>query len=170
MKIDLSRLILHPLESEVFYLQTRWSNSFIDDIGGKFIAPVEVEIAVENSGTVLNGRANVKTILQLPCSRCLKDFSYPIDTDIQINIAKKTGNHQTNDEDMVFISEGKADISSLVEEAIFMAIPLSPLCNVECQGLCSICGQNKNIANCSCVKETIDPRWEKLKSFTEGRG
>jgi uncharacterized protein len=168
MKIDLGRIILRPLESEAFYLQTKWRDSFMEDIGGKFITPVEVEIIVENTGTRLGGSGNVRTMLQLPCSRCLKDFIYPIDTEIAITMAESTHSNQSIDEDdgMVFIEGGKVDISSMVEEAIFMAIAISPLCGEECQGLCPICGQDRNTATCFCEKDTIDPRWEKLKSLT----
>ena len=166
MKIDLSRLILRPREREAFFLETRGSDSFLEEIGGKFLAPVKVEIVVENTGTILAGRGNVRTSLQLPCSRCLKDFEYTVDAEIELAMAEAINSDQVNaDDGVIFFQANEADIIFIVEEAIFMAIPICSLCREECRGLCSVCGQDKNTTSCSCQEETIDPRWEKLKNL-----
>jgi uncharacterized protein len=166
MKIDLSRLIVRPRERETFSLQTMGSDSFLEEIGGKFLAPIEVEIVVENTGELFAGRGNVRTLLQLPCSRCLKDFTYPIDAEFDLVIAEAVSNDQVSvDDGIVFFAADEADISSIVEEAIFMAIPICSLCQEDCRGLCQECGQDKNTTSCSCQEETIDPRWEKLKNL-----
>ncbi len=166
MKIDLSRLILNLRERETFSLQTMGSDSFLEEIGGKFMAPIQVEIVVENTGTLFAGRGSVKTLLQLPCSRCLKDFAYPVDAEFDLVMAEALNSDQVNvDDGIIFFAADEADISSIVEEAIFMAIPICSLCREDCRGLCLVCGQDKNTTNCSCQEETIDPRWEKLKNL-----
>jgi uncharacterized protein len=166
MKIDLSRLKLYPRESEAFYLKSNWDDSFLAEVGGKFLAPVELEIEVENTGRMFIGRGNVRTRLQLPCSRCLRDFSCSVDDEIEIAMLESSHDHHVSaDEEMLFLDDGKVDISSRIEETIFMAVPISPLCREECQGLCPICGQDKNTSGCFCEKDTIDPRWDKLKSL-----
>jgi uncharacterized protein len=128
MKINLSRLMLHPREKEEFFLEARGNDSFLEDIGGKFLSPIEVEIVVENTGTLFAGRGNVRTLLQLPCSRCLQDFSYPLETEFELVMAKAVDRNQFSADDAVIFFEGDVgDISSAVEEAIFMAIPICPL-------------------------------------------
>jgi uncharacterized protein len=166
MKLDLSKLKLHPRDTEVFFEQARGDDVFLADLGGKFIDPVEVEIVVDNTGTIYAGRGRVRTLVQLPCARCLQDFTYPIETEFQAAIVESSRSDQFSpDEGFIFIDEEMADIGPLVEEAIFMAIPICPVCQPECQGLCPVCGQDKNTATCSCHEDTIDPRWEKLKSL-----
>lgn len=166
MKLNLRRLKLHPRESEAFYLQTKGSDNFLEEVGGKFLAPIEVEIVVENTGTIFAGRGNTRTLLQLPCSRCLKDFTYQLQAEFEVSIVEDNYRDQFSaDEGFVFFNGDEADISSRIEEAIFMAIPICPLCQEDCQGLCPGCGQNKNTTSCSCQEETIDPRWEKLKNL-----
>lgn len=166
MKLDLRRLKLHPRESEAFYLQTKGSDNFLEEVGGKFLAPIEVEIVVENTGTIYAGHGSVKTLLQLPCSRCLKDFTYPVDTEVEVAMVENTNSSQFSaDEGFVFLNGDEADISSRMEEAIFMAIPICPLCQEDCRGLCPVCGQDRNTTTCSCGEQTIDPRWEKLKNL-----
>jgi uncharacterized protein len=166
MKIDLRRLKLHPRETEAFYLQSRGNDSFLKEIGGKFIAPVEVEIVVENTGTIFVGKGKIKTLLQLPCSRCLQDFTYNLESEVEVSMAENINSHRFNaDEGFVFFDGDEADIGSIIDEAIFMAIPICPICQENCRGLCPVCGQDKNTTNCSCQEETIDPRWEKLKNL-----
>jgi uncharacterized protein len=166
MKLDLSRLKLHPRVSEVFYLQTKGNDNLLAEIGGKFLAPLDIEIAVENTGTIYIGRGNLKTVLQLPCSRCLREFSYPLETKFEMTLVENSqGGHYSPDEGFILFKGDEADIGSGVEEAVFMAIPISPLCREDCQGLCPICGQDQNMATCSCQKESLDPRWEKLKNL-----
>lgn len=166
MKLDLSKLKLHPRETEAFFLRTKGNDAFLAEVGGRFIDPVEVEIVVENTGTLFTGRGKVQTLLQLPCARCLQDFTYPVETEFQVVIVENTRSEQLSpDEGFIFFNGETADIGSIVEEAIFMAIPICPLCKEECQGLCPVCGQDKNTATCSCQEDIIDPRWEKLKNL-----
>ncbi|MDD3365376.1 MAG: DUF177 domain-containing protein [Syntrophomonas sp.] len=166
MEIDLSRLILNLRERETFSLQTMGNDSFLEEIGGKFIAPIKVEIVVEKSGMIFVGRGNVRTLLQLPCSRCLKDFTFPVDAEFEFAMAEAVNSDQVSvDDGIIFFEADEADIMSIVEEAIFMAIPICSLCREDCRGLCLVCGQDRNTTSCSCQQETIDPRWEKLKSL-----
>jgi uncharacterized protein len=166
MQLDLSKLKLHPRETEAFFLQSQGNDDFLAEVGGKFIDPVEVEIEIENTGTIFAGRGNVRTLLQLPCARCLQDFTYPVETEFQGVMVENTRNNQFSPDDGFVLFDGETvDIEPMVEEAIFMAIPICPLCREDCQGLCPICGQDKNIGTCSCREDTIDPRWENLKNI-----
>lgn len=166
MRINLSRLILRPREREAFFLETMGNDCFLEEIGGKFLTSIKVEIVVENTGNRFVGRGNVRTLLQLPCSRCLKDFTYPVDTEFELTMAEAVNSDQVSvDDGIIFFEADEADIMSIVEEAIFMAIPICSLCREDCRGLCLVCGQDKNSTSCSCQQETIDPRWEKLKNL-----
>ncbi|MDD4802054.1 MAG: DUF177 domain-containing protein [Syntrophomonas sp.] len=166
MNIDLSKLILNRQERETFSLQTLGNDSFLREIGGKFISPIQVEIEVERNGITFIGQGNIKTLLQLPCSRCLKEFRYPIKTDFELVMAEADNSNRVGvDSDIIFLEGHEADIESIVDEAIFMAIPISSLCSQDCLGICLICGSDKNTSNCSCQQEFIDPRWEKLRNL-----
>ncbi len=166
MKINLGRLKLRKHESEVFYFKEPGGDSSLGIPGAQFLKPVEVELTVENTGRLMVGRGTVKTVVQLPCSRCLKDFSYPIDEDLHINMAEDIHSDRiSSDEDIILFGNDEADILPRVYEALFMAVPLNPLCSQDCQGLCNICGTDLNTGSCSCQDNNLDPRWEKLKNL-----
>jgi uncharacterized protein len=57
------------------------------------------------------------------------------------------------------------DLTEVVRQAIFLAIPMSPVCRADCAGLCPQCGQNLNEGQCHCVSEVVDPRLEVLKQL-----
>jgi uncharacterized protein len=52
-----------------------------------------------------------------------------------------------------------------------LAVPLNPLCQQDCAGICSRCGTDLNEGPCDCG-EDIDPRWSALQDLkrTIGQG
>ncbi|MDD2510121.1 MAG: DUF177 domain-containing protein [Syntrophomonas sp.] len=166
MKIDLRRLKLRPQQSEEFYLETTGRNEFLSEVGGKFAAAVQVDLVVDNTGKIFVARGRVRTTLQLPCSRCLGEAIVPVDAELACNILEsKSAEYADLEEDIIIHDPGQVDIDPAVEEAIFMSIPINPLCKLECQGICPQCGVNRNLEDCHCETREIDPRWEKLKNL-----
>jgi len=166
MKIDLRRLKLHPQQSEEFYRETAGRNDFLKEVGGKFAAPLQVKLLVDNTGKIFVARGHVRTTLQLPCSRCLEEAIVPVDTELACNLLEaKYSEHADLEEDIIIQDPGQVDISPCVEEALLMSIPINPLCKLECRGICPQCGVNRNLEECQCQSEEIDPRWEKLKIY-----
>ena len=47
-------------------------------------------------------------------------------------------------------------MESLVVAAIVFELPLVPLCDEDCKGLCPTCGANLNEGPCGCEKEQSD--------------
>jgi uncharacterized protein len=67
--------------------------------------------------------------------------------------------------DMGFYSGDEMDLSDLVKEQIILNLPMKPLCNNSCKGICLQCGADLNSVNCSCSERGIDPRLEVLKKL-----
>lgn len=44
------------------------------------------------------------------------------------------------------------DLSAWVREEVLLALPEHPLCKGDCQGLCPICGENRNEVHCRCLE------------------
>lgn len=166
MKLNLRRLKLHPRESEQFTISTDGNDQFLADLEGKFAARVEGEVLVENTGTMFVGQGRLKTELQFPCSRCLKEFIFPIETSFELVLVERHNSAALNtDEDLTIFDGDEADIEAEIEQAIFMALPIVYLCKEDCQGLCPVCGQDKNTQPCHCEQDTVDPRWAKLNDL-----
>lgn len=103
-------------------------------------AEADVSITLNQKDIFVNG--SVRGRRELVCGRCLskftdvfnRDFSEVLHTDAQI-----------------------IDIMSLVRESLLLTEDIRFLCKQDCKGLCDICGENKNITPCSCVKEVFSP-------------
>lgn len=166
MKINLDRLKDHPGEKETFVVSEQGPEELLEGMGATFLEPVELSIVVENTRNLFVGQGCLKTVLQLSCSRCLKDFVFPLTRDLDIKMIEDIHSTQFQqvDEMTVFVGD-EVDLSPVVQEQIFLSIPINPLCSLDCKGLCPICGKDKNTGNCSCEEREIDPRWEKLKNL-----
>ena len=126
------------------------------------IEKVSVEgVAIsENDVIVIN--ASIKTKLQLSCSRCLDTFIYPIDIDIE---ERFTNNKELEDQEIMFVDGDTLDITEIIENSIISTLPIKRLCKEDCKGLCSQCGENKNVENCSCLDYDVDVRLAKLREL-----
>ena len=56
----------------------------------------------------------------------------------------------------------KIDLGEVVREQLYLALPMKPLCQEDCKGLCPVCGVNRNRETCSCQQEWVDPRMAAL--------
>ena len=126
------------------------------------IEKVSVEgVAIsENDVIVIN--ASIKTKLKLNCSRCLDTFIYPIDIDIE---ERFTNDKELQNEETMFVDSDTLNITEIIENSIISTLPIKRLCKEDCKGLCSQCGENKNVENCSCLDYDVDVRLAKLREL-----
>jgi uncharacterized protein len=61
--------------------------------------------------------------------------------------------------------EGKIGLEDVASEQLYLNLPLKPICNPSCKGLCPTCGTNRNLGACDCTPEEIDPRLAPLLPF-----
>jgi hypothetical protein len=78
-----------------------------------------------------------------------------------------------DDLDISFLPEEGIELRDIVEEQMWLNIPIKPLCQDSCKGLCTICGADLNSGECGCDRHVGDPRFAVLKGFkpslTHGR-
>jgi uncharacterized protein len=64
------------------------------------------------------------------------------------------GDEDDEDPDLVTFQGGEIDVGDEIRDEILLAIPINPLCQETCQGLCLVCGGNRNLVACGCKTET----------------
>lgn len=65
----------------------------------------------------------------------------------------------------------QVDLEPLARDALLLELPLAPLCREACEGLCPVCGVDRNVQPCGHRDETRDPRWAALDElFAPGPG
>ena len=55
------------------------------------------------------------------------------------------------------------DPEQMVRDAVGVELPFSPLCRPDCQGLCPVCGGDRNLGECPGDHPSTDPRWAELE-------
>jgi uncharacterized protein len=170
MKIDLEKLRLGNRESLEFHFDNAGRNEYLNNLGGKYQENLKVDVQVEKPGRFYLTRGQVKTVLELQCSRCLERFCYPINMGFHLNLVEAHMQEEfTQDEDVIFFDCDEVEIQPFIEQLVFLEIPFAPICKEECKGLCPECGTNQNLSLCQCRPENNDPRWDKLKDLKFGK-
>jgi uncharacterized protein len=105
----------------------------------------------------------VKAEPSLECSRCLRRFPFPID-EPGLNIELVPGSslragveHELDrsEMDVEFYEGDEIETLDLIKEQLLLAIPMVPLHDPDCRGLCSICGADLNVTECGCTREPV---------------
>ncbi|WP_297631457.1 YceD family protein [uncultured Clostridium sp.] len=110
---------------------------------------------------------NIKTVLELVCSRCLETFIYPIDIDIE---ERFTNEAKAQEDDVLVVDGDTLSITEIVESAIVSTLPIKRICSSNCKGLCQMCGTNLNTSSCTCADDSnVDVRLAGLKALLENK-
>jgi uncharacterized protein len=74
---------------------------------------------------------------------------------------------ELQDEDLstAYYEDQSLDLGEMVREQLNLALPMRPLCQDACKGLCPQCGTNRNHATCACDVKWEDPRLAGLRSL-----
>lgn len=157
--MDLSVIEVPP---ELFVIAE--SSSFSGDIALEELAagpdvyqfdePVSWSATITNTGDALLVMGRAKAHAKTQCARCLEDFSIELEGDIEgYFLLSEDGprpDDMDDDEFEVLPSDHKIDLEPLVVAALLIDMPLIPLCDEDCKGLCSGCGANLNTEKCTC--------------------
>jgi uncharacterized protein len=122
---------------------------------------VELHLVLEalNDGIAVEGTIGVPWTGV--CRRCLTPLSGTDSVDID-ELYQKT----VIDPDAFLIEDGQLDLNPLVRETALLALDDERLCRADCAGLCPTCGIDRNVGQCDCSAETVDPRWAALDSLS----
>ena len=131
------------------------------DVGFEEKIAVRGTLSKAGEAVTLIGSLNARLIL--PCSRCAKDFTLPIHLELATQFLPAGGfSLKAPDEDPDEAMEeaephyyrGQSVVlDDFVREEVILAVPMQPLCDQDCKGLCSRCGQDLNIAACNCSRD-----------------
>lgn len=98
----------------------------------------------------------------LECARCLTAFTAPLE--VQVCELFAAPGHE-GDPDAYRVAGSEIDLEPMLRDAAGLELPLNPLCQPECAGLCARCGKDLNQGACGCVEESSDPRWDALSEL-----
>jgi uncharacterized protein len=125
-----------------------------------------VKLTRTNTGVLVD--AELHSAIALDCSRCLVELTVPVDVrfseEFQPVVDVDTGLPVPEPEDRAVFTIDEShelDMGEAFRQYVLLALPMAPLCDAACAGLCPQCGRNLNEGPCQCAPPT-DVRWEAL--------
>jgi uncharacterized protein len=145
-----------------------------DEENFRVVVPVTLSFDIYKDKEQFRLDGRVETLLELPCSRCLEPFRWPVNSIFDLRYQPRvvvTGKPEReigeDDFSTAFYENDEIDLVQMMREQILLSLPMKPLCRPDCQGLCAVCGTNLNRATCACRHDWDDPRFAALKSLHE---
>ncbi|MGV9423505.1 YceD family protein [Streptomyces sp. NPDC003656] len=138
-------------------------------------APLELDLRLESvmEGVLVTGTARASA--KGECVRCLEPvgleleadfqemFSYP-DADDRGRVIAEPGDDAEDDEDRLYIEDGLIDLEPVLRDAVVLALPMQPVCQDDCAGLCSECGA-RLMDDPDHHHDAVDIRWAALQGL-----
>ena len=120
-----------------------------------------VTIGRTPQGLVVQGRFSAETTLE--CVRCLKEFVQPLNFEFTelYAFSKKS----MSESELLVPDDAHIDLAPLIREYALLEIPIRPLHDPKCKGLCIECGQDLNIEDCGHSQEHDDSPFADLKKL-----
>ena len=150
----------------------------------RLLSPAKFRLRVEKSDVEVLVRGAVIADVALTCGRCLKDFVREIEAPVEA-VYRPASELQAEEQHELHpgeletgFYEGDAlDLDELFVEQMLLGIPIRPLCDEACKGICPACGADLNAAGCKCevkkpdlaAEASVSERLEKLKEHFERR-
>ena len=111
----------------------------------------------------------------LNCSRCLEPYptasTSPVHVRFQPRPVVAEGEEieitEADELDVEFYGERQVPLRDLAVEQVQLSVPMKPLCEENCLGLCSSCGANLNRDKCNCQDALVDERWAALADIRD---
>jgi len=96
--------------------------------------------------------------VKLACDRCAEFFEHEVD--IEFDAYEQLPDGEYDEEPRVRVQNGELqlNIGAVLWEEFALTLPVKPLCDEECHGVCPGCGQNLNEQACTCAGDEGDER------------
>lgn len=140
-----------------------------DVLGVPVGTPLELDLRLESvvEGVLVSG--TVSGTASGECVRCLDPVTVPVVVDLQ-ELFAHAGHEVEEDDDTEPLPEMDGDLADLepvVRDAVVLALPLQPLCQDDCPGLCPQCGA-RLADDPEHGHDVVDARWEALRGLATG--
>jgi uncharacterized protein len=120
-----------------------------------------VHVGRTQQGLVVQG--NFSGDITLECVRCLKDFSHHLE--LEFTELYAFNNKSVSESGLILPESAQIDLAPLVREYALLEVPISPIHDPDCKGLCIECGQDLNIRDCGHNQHPDESPFSELKNL-----
>jgi uncharacterized protein len=118
-------------------------------------SPVRLDLRLESvmDGVLVSGTVEVS--VQAECGRCLEPVTDRLEVPVQELFAYAPADP---DDEQPLLTGDFIDLQPLVRDAVVLDLPLNPVCDDDCPGLCATCGARLADVEPGHGHDDLDPR------------
>jgi uncharacterized protein len=126
--------------------------------------PVDLDVRLESvmEGVLVTGTARAR--VDAECGRCLDPLTTTLEVEVQELFAYDP--EPQADDDVLLVDGDFIDLEPVLRDAVVLALPVNPVCDVDCAGLCAGCGLKIAELPADHAHDAPDPRWAALSSLS----
>jgi len=137
----------------------------------EFVDPLGFRLRLQRTGQLVEVEGQLTAVVQLKCGRCLKPFTQSLDESFALTFAPRSETDVSDEEEieleadelgLILYDDETLELFAPLQEQLLMAVPIAPVCDDSCQGLCHECGQNLNDGTCSCERKPFNNKFSAL--------
>jgi uncharacterized protein len=185
MKILVDRLTVTPTEFSFAGNASWWTavNPEQRELPQELLEPIVFRLEAHRMGedVALEGRA--EGVFELQCSRCLARYRHVLSEPFRL-ILEPAGDRSPADpeaaealaDDGVCLGDeieagwfrgNEIHLRAFLREVIALALPVKPLCDEDCAGLCPHCGIELGVERCGCREAKSDSPFAALAALRD---
>ena len=156
-----------------FDLKTEGDPRFLEGENVVLARPARFSGKVFRGEGCIEVEGEIDALFEVACSRCLEPVEFPFASQIRTRfegigepVAEVDSEIDISELDVGFIENDNIDLNELFSEQLHLGLPVKLHCRPDCKGLCEKCGANRNLIDCNCTDNEIDPRWSALKELS----
>jgi len=120
-------------------------------------------LRLTRTGQGVYAQGSLQAALEQECVRCLTDFAQPLSARLDELFVYPPD--KATDPQLAISENAILDLAPLLREIFLLDLPLQPVCQADCLGLCPECGENLNQHFHRHEELDIDPRLAVLKNL-----
>jgi len=151
-------------------------NEVAEREGLEFVEPIKGRCLATWAGDVVEVTGRLQSRVKAPCGRCLEEVEQTLHVDVLLCYVPEGRKARDDsaaievelDEDdlgLIVVQGDEIDLRTDLAQELVMALPVQILCDEGCDGLCPVCGVNRNLAVCTCERPQFHSSLAELKNF-----
>ena len=122
--------------------------------------PLTIDLRLESLSAAIVASGRVRGRWRAVCSRCLT----PLEDRFDLSL-REVFEEDPIEEETYPLRHEEIDLEQPIRDLVVPELPLVPLCDEACLGLCPSCGANRNDDPCECESKSRDARWDALRAL-----
>ncbi len=133
-------------------------------VGAELVLDLRLESVMD--GVLVSGV--VTAPVSGECGRCLAEVSNTLTIRIQeLFVYPEASTSHDDDDEVAQLQGDHLDLTPTLRDAVVLALPLTPLCSKDCQGLCATCGERLDDLPDDHAHAQTDARWGALAGLLQ---